>query len=238
MSMPVFPFRRDTGLWDRDVSSPDPSVMSSSYWRRTAALVCLIVAPLAQLAQYLVSPVRQGVPVAVQVSSAAAHPGAMRLALLLDLPILLILPAILFAGMAARSRLGTAGAAVGFATALGAGYLLAQDVVIDAAARQSARASAVALVSAYADSGAVTVLVALYLVGHVVGFALLGAALIRSRTVPVWAGAALCAWPVLEMLGEGLDVKPVAAAGFVALLVGFAACVPVFLSDRGARIPA
>jgi hypothetical protein len=214
----------------------DAFAMISLYWRRTAALTCLIAAPLAQLAQYLVSPVRQGVPAALQVSAAAAHPSAMRLALVLDLPILLILPAILFAGTVARSRLGTAGAAISFATALGAGYLLAQDVVIYAAARQPSASSAV--VSDYAASGVVGFVVVLYLVGHVVGFALLGAALIRSRAVPVWAGAALCAWPVLEMLGEGLDVKAVAVAGFLALLVGFAACVPVILSDRGARIPA
>ncbi len=240
--MSVFPIRRDTGLWDRDILFHDAFAMFSAYWRRTAALICLIVAPLAQLAQYLVSPVRQGVSADAQVSSAAAHLGVMRLALVLDLPILLILPAILFAGMVARSRLGTAGAAVSFATALGAGYLLAQDVVIYAAARQPRPSSAV--VSAFAGNGVVVFLVGLYLIGHVVGFALLGAALIRSRAVPVWAGAALCAWPILEMLGEGLDAKPVAVAGFLALLVGFAACaftlvkpsVPVILSDPGARM--
>jgi hypothetical protein len=215
--------------------------MISAYWRRTAALICLIVAPLAQLAQYLISPIRQGVPASEQVSSAAAHLGAMRLALVLDLPILLILPAILFAGAVARSQLGTA---ICFVTSLGAGYLLAQDVVVYAAAQQPSPSSAV--VSAFASSGVVTFLVILYLIGHVVGFALIGAALIRSRAVPVWAGIALCVWPVLEMLGEGLDVKPVAAAGFLALLAGFAACgftlvkpsVPVILSDPGARISA
>jgi hypothetical protein len=215
--------------------------MTSAYWRRTAALICLIVAPLAQLAQYLVSPIRQGVSAADQVAAAAAHPSAMRLALALDVPILLILPAILFAATVARSRLGAAGAAVAFTTALGAGYLLAADVVVYAAAQQPDRSPAV--VAAYSGSGVVAVLVILYLIGHVVGFALLGAALIRSRAVPVWAGAALCAWPVLEMLGEGLDLKPVAAAGFLALLAGFAACAftlvkPVILADTGVRIAA
>ena len=114
--------------------------------------------------------------------------------------------------------------------------------MIYAAAQQPRPSSAV--VSAFAGNGVVVFLVGLYLIGHVVGFALLGAALIRSRAVPVWAGAALCAWPILEMLGEGLDAKPVAVAGFLALLVGFAACaftlvkpsVPVILSDPGARM--
>jgi hypothetical protein len=215
--------------------------MISAYWRRTAALICLIVAPLAQLAQYLVTPVRQGVSASAQVSAAADHLSAMRLALVLDVPILLILPAILFAGTVARSRLGTAGAAVSFATALGAGYLLASDVVVYAAAQQPDHSSAI--VSAFAGNGVVVFLVTLYLVGHVVGFALLGAGLIRSRAVPVWAGAALCAWPVLEMVGEGLDIKPIAALGFLALLAGFAACAfslvkPVILADARARIPA
>jgi len=218
----------------------------SSPWRRIAAVVCLILAPLAQLVQFFVSPVHQATSAAAQVSSAAARLDAMRLALVLDVPILLILPAILFAGVVARSRLGAAGAAVSFATALGAGYLLAQDVVVYAAAVQPDRAAATGVVSAFESSGVVAALVVLYLVGHVVGFALLGAALIRSRAVPVLAGAALCAWPVLEMLGEGLGVTVVAAAGFTLLLAGFAACafvlvkpsVPVILSGVGERISA
>jgi hypothetical protein len=204
-------------------------------WRRGAGVACLLLAPLGQLIQFLVSPVKQADSAAEQVAAAAAHADAMRLAVVLDLPILLILPAVLYAGLVAgRSRLAAAGTALTFVTALGAGYLLAQDVVVQVAAGQADRAGAVALVEGYESGGVVTGLVVLYLVGHVVGFILLGIALIRSRVVPVWAGVALCVWPLAEMGGEGSGVWIVAAVGFALLLAGFAACA-VRLARAGTR---
>ncbi|WP_426512508.1 hypothetical protein ACPPVO_18905 [Dactylosporangium sp. McL0621] len=199
--------------------------MRTSLWHRGAGVACLLLAPLGQLIQFLVSPVGPGDSAAEQVAAAAAHTGAMRLAVVLDLPILLVLPAVLYAGLVAgRSRLATAGTALTFGTALGAGYLLGQDIVVQVAAGQADRAGAVALVEGYATSGVLTGLVALYLVGHVVGFILLGIALIRSRAVPAWAGVALSVWPLAEMGGQAAGVRVVAAAGFVLLLAGFAAC--------------
>src|SRR6266508_6529480 len=143
--------------------------MSTSSWRRGAGVACLLLAPLGQLIQFLVSPIKQADSAAEQVSAAAAHADAMRLAVVLDLPILLILPAVLYAGLVAgRSRLAAAGTALTFVTALGAGYLLAQDIVVQVAAGQADRAGAVALVKGYESSGVLTGLVVLYLVGHVV----------------------------------------------------------------------
>jgi hypothetical protein len=106
--------------------------------------------------------------------------------------------------------------------------------VVQVAAGQADRAGAVALVEGYESGGVVTGLVVLYLVGHVVGFILLGIALIRSRAVPVWAGVALCIWPLAEMGGEGSGVWIVAAVGFALLLAGFAACA-VRLARAGTR---
>src|SRR3954471_21098946 len=114
-----------------------------SRWRVAAGLVCLVVAPVGQLAQFLVSPMKEADTAAAQVAAAAAHLPAMRLAMVLDLPILLVLPAGLYAGLVAgagRSKLAAAGTALTFVTALGAGYLLAQDIVVYAAARQPDRA--------------------------------------------------------------------------------------------------
>jgi hypothetical protein len=201
--------------------------MGMSRWQTAGAVVCLVAGPLGQLAQYLVSPVNEGGSPSEQVTAAAAHGPAMGVAVVLDLLLLLILPAVLYAGVVAggtRSRLAVAGTALSFASVLGAGYLLAQDVVVRAAAAQPDHATAVGVVSAYEHSAVVTGVTVLYLAGHLVGFVLLGIALIRSRAVPAWAGIALCVWPVAEMLGEAAGLTVLAAAGFALLAVAFGAC--------------
>jgi hypothetical protein len=162
-----------------------------SRWRVAAGVACLLVGPVGQLVQFLVSPMKEADSAPAQVAAAAAHLPAMRLALVLDLPILLLLPAVLFAGFVAGaggSRLAAAGSAVTFATALGAGYLLAQDVVVYAAARQPDRGAAAGLVAGFEGNAVVGGLVVAYLLGHLVGFVLLGVALARSRAVPGGSG--------------------------------------------------
>ena len=215
-----------------------------SRWRVAAGVACLVVAPVGQLVQFLVSPMKEADSAADQVAAAAAHLPAMRVALVLDLPILLLLPAVLYAGFVAgagRSRLAAAGTAVTFTTALGAGYLLAQDVVVYAAARQPDRGAAAGLVAGFEGNAVVGGLVVAYLLGHLVGFVLLGVALARSRAVPVWAGVALCVWPVAEMVGEAGRVAVVAVGGFALLVIGFGACAAGLVRagrspDRAGRI--
>jgi len=158
--------------------------MGMSRWVTAGALVCLVAGPVGQLAQYLVSPVDEAASPAEQVTAAAAHAPAMGIAVGLDVLLLLLLPAVLYAGMVAGgtvSRLAVAGTALSFVSMLGAGYLLAQDVVIRAAAAQPDHDTAVGVVSAYEHSAVVTGLTVLYLAGHVIGFILLGIALVRCR---------------------------------------------------------
>jgi hypothetical protein len=201
--------------------------MEISRWQGAGAVVCLVVGPVGQLAQYLVSPVKEGDSASSQVAAAAAHAPAMRAGTILDVLLLLLIPAVLYAGWVAggtRSRLALAGTALSFVSVLGAGYLLAQDVVIQAAAGQPDHAAAAGLVAAFQSSGVITGITVVYLAGHLIGFILLGIALIRSRAVPVWAGIALCLSPVAELLGEAAGLTAVAAAGFALLAVAFGAC--------------
>ncbi|HEY2795775.1 MAG TPA: hypothetical protein VGJ28_25660, partial [Micromonosporaceae bacterium] len=168
---------------------------------------------------------------AQQVAAASAHLGAMRASMWLDVPMLLVIPAILYAGYLVRgSRLGRIGTAFAFVSALGAGYLLAQDVVVYAAARQG-DAAAVGVVSGFEKSGVINFIVAVYLIGHVIGFVMLGIALFRSSVVPAWAGIALVLWPFAEMGGEAV-AAPVAAIGFALLTIGFIACAVALVRQR------
>jgi hypothetical protein len=201
--------------------------MVSTKSRASAGVLCLMGGSVFQLVQFLVSPMKEGDNAGAQVTAALAHPTAMSWAQVLDLPLLLILPAVLFAGGVAglgRTRLATAGTVISFVSVLGAGYLLAQDVVVTAAAHNADHAVATSLVKAFENSTAVDIVLVIYLVGHLIGFVMLGAALIRSGKVPVWAGAAMCLWPIGEMVGEASGVGPVAAVGFALLVVAFGAC--------------
>ncbi len=201
--------------------------MISTKWLVRVGVLCLLGGSVCQLLQFLVSPMKEGDNAGAQVTAALAHPTAMAWAQVLDLPLLLIIPAVLFAGAVAgfgRSRLATAGTAICFVSVLGAGYLLAQDVVVAAAAHNADPSVATSVVKAFANSTAVDIVVVVYLVGHLVGFVMLGVALIRSRQVPAWAGVAMCLWPIGEMLGEASGVAAVAAVGFALLVVAFGAC--------------
>jgi hypothetical protein len=209
------------------VFSRSGAAMISTKWLVRVGVLCLLGGSVCQLLQFLVSPMKEGDSAGAQVTAALAHPTAMAWAQVLDLPLLLIIPAVLFAGAVAgfgRSRLATAGTAICFVSVLGAGYLLAQDVVVAAAAHNADPSVATRVVKAFANSTAVDIVVVVYLVGHLVGFVMLGVALIRSRRVPAWAGVAMCLWPIGEMLGEASGVAAVAAVGFALLVVAFGAC--------------
>jgi two-component system NarL family sensor kinase len=176
------------------------------------------------------------------VSAAAAHVTRMQWAVSLDLLILLLIPALVYVGWLAGapvSRLATVGAGIALATALGAvGYLLAADALLYAAARQPDRGAAAGVVSGYLGNGVVTTVVVVYLAGHVVGFILLGVALARARTVPVWAAVAVGLWPLVEMAGTAAGITWLAAAGYGLLVVGFGGCAAALLRlDNGSEQP-
>ncbi len=201
--------------------------MISTKTRVTAGVICLLGGSAFQLAQYVVSPMKEADDASKQVSAALAHQTAMSWAQVLDVPLLLLIPAVLFAGGVAgfgRTRLATAGTVIAFVSVLGAGYLLAQDVVVAAAAHATDHDAATKVVKAFEHGTAVNIVLVIYLLGHLVGFILLGIALMRSGRVPVWAGVAMCLWPVGELLGEASGVAPVAAVGFALLVVAFGAC--------------
>ncbi|GAA4586627.1 hypothetical protein GCM10023194_33300 [Planotetraspora phitsanulokensis] len=208
--------------------------MVSSRWRVAAGIACLLVGSIGQLAQYLVTPVLGGdAGAADQVREVAAHLPEMRLVLWLDLAVLLVVPAVLYvSAVAGRSRLAAAGTVLAFLTSLGAIVLVATDALYYEAALQADQAGSIALVSAYQANGLVSGLLAAYLLGHAVGFILLGIALARTRAVPVWAGVALCASPVAEIAGYASGTSALAAAGYALLVVAFGACA-VSLARKG-----
>jgi hypothetical protein len=194
------------------------------------------------LVQYVVTPVLENGTPQELVLAAAAHPDRMQAAVWLDLPLLLLVPALLFVGGlagAATSRLAAVATALTFVTSLAAfAYLLALDPLLVAAAGRPDRAAATAVVDSYQSSGIVLAVVLPYLVGQVVGFLLLGLALRRAGTVPLWVAVATGVWPVVHILGALAGVKPLAALGYVVFAAGFGGCAAALLRGRTAEAPA
>jgi hypothetical protein len=210
--------------------------MNTSRWTAGVGAACLVAGPYGQFAQFLVSPISEADSASAQVAQAAAHLTRMRWAIPLDLLILLVAPAVLYAGSLAGARvskLAAIGSGLIFVTWLGAGYLLGSDVLLYVAAMASDPTAGAALVDGYLSHPVVQGVVAAYLAGHAVGFILLGVALARARAVPRWAAIAVAVWPFVEVAGEASGIRMLAAAGFALLALGFAGCAIVVVRQLG-----
>jgi hypothetical protein len=141
--------------------------VSASRWIATAGAACLAAGPVGQFVQYLVSPIDEGVSAYAQVAQAAAHLARMRWAIPLDLFILLVAPAVLYAGSLAGARvskLAAAAAGLVFASWLSAGYLFGSDILLYLAATAQDEKAAAPLVDGYLSYPVVEGVVVAYLV--------------------------------------------------------------------------
>jgi len=172
-------------------------------------VACLVVGPTALLAQALLTPVSAGGDAAAQVADAAGDLSAMRWALLLDAPLLLLVPAVLFVGAIAgtrQSRTATVGTGLAFMGTLAGMFLLANDILVYEAATSN-DPGAIALVNDYQHNALFAAMLVVYIGGQVIGFGLLAIALWPTRAVPRWAAIALGAFPIV-----GFVLPPVGAA--------------------------
>ncbi|GAB3829612.1 hypothetical protein ACFPIJ_32160 [Dactylosporangium cerinum] len=211
--------------------------MVSTKWRLAGGVIALIGSAAGQLAQYVVAPAHlSGGTAAEQVDALAGHSERMQVAVWLDVPILLLIPAALYLGwlgQARRSRLAATGAGLTFVSALGIGYLFAADLLIHLAAQAEDRDGAVALVDAFQTSAVFNTAVLTGVLGTTVGLVLTGIALVRAKTVPAWVGIAVAAAPVLTIVGEAGGVGAVAITAYVLQLLGFAGCAVTLVQLAG-----
>ena len=79
----------------------------------------------------------------------------------------------------------------------------------------------------------------LFVLGNLVGTALLAVGLLRVRTVPRWAGFGLLAWPVLHVTGLLVGSEVLEVVGALAQAAAFAGLATLVRAggSRGARTP-
>jgi hypothetical protein len=200
---------------------------------RTLLAVCLVVGPLAGVVVRAVVPASSTASVARTVSDYAAHPGATRTLLIADAFLFLLVPAaVAAAGLAWRRSpgLALAAAAVSLVGWTAIMLLIAQDALAAVAGRSVyAGAQATAITDSWSSETLVSVWIAAFIVGHILGTVLLGAALWRARAVPRWAAGGIAVSMPLHLVTvlAGFRVGDVAA--WLLLLAGFAACARVVI---------
>ncbi|WP_067129412.1 hypothetical protein [Microtetraspora malaysiensis] len=137
---------------------------------------------------------------------AEAHPGLIRLSTVAALlGCLLMVPAVVGARrlLVGRGRkLGSVGALL-----MGAGYIcyfgiaFAGNVTLAMVEHPGNAADYAAVIDGSQSDPSTLWVFLLFVLGNLVGTLLLGVAFLRGRVVPVWAGAAVIAWPVLHVAG-------------------------------------
>ena len=151
---------------------------------------------------------------------------------------LLLVPAVLGVMRVVRvgaARLGLIG---GVLTA--AGYIcyfamVFQGFTADAMVRAGgSHAEQVAILQAGLDEPLTIWVYVLFVIGNMIGTFLLGLAVVRARTAPVWAGIGLMAWPVLHLV----DLTGSEVLGSVLQAVGFAAIGVALLRRTTSTAPA
>jgi hypothetical protein len=85
------------------------------------------------------------------------------------------------------------------------------------------RAAMASLYDQIGNSNLITVVQMMFVVGHVLGIAVLGIAVARSQVAPIWVGIALVVSGPLHFAAHGLSLRPLDLGAFVLLVLGYAA---------------
>lgn len=194
------------------------------FWRRSGAVVAAL-APIALVAQLLLTPSSVDSGFADQVATGLADPGSFQVALWAGLVFsLLMIPAVLAVAWVARRgapRLALAGGVVSL-VAFGAGTTLPNsDLAAYVAGQRSLDVGlATALNDAVTGHPATAAQVMVFVLGQAVGLLLLGLALWRGRAVPAWVGLCVAVSGPAHIGGAALG-SGATAAGWALTAVGF-----------------
>ena len=196
--------------------------------RRLLAAALLPVPAVAVAVLRLVWPAFSATDTAGALAAIAEHPAAEEAVVWLSTVMALtMVPAVLAAVRLARRRrpaLAMAAAGVNLVAYLGATPLFAGDLMAQVAARpEYDQAQLVPFLDAVNAHPASGVGVGAFVIGHIVGMILLGAAL--WRIIPRWASAALIVSQPLHFVAYVvLGLQPLDAFSWALTAVGFIAC--------------
>jgi hypothetical protein len=201
---------------------------------------CLIAGPLIGLLIRAVEPTANSTQsVTGYVIDYAAQPARTEIMLVLDAFVWLMLPAALVAaGLAWRRApfLSLVGGVMSLVGWVGVVMVVAQDALIATASGSNHDpAQAASLVADWTSSGVVVWYTMIFVVGHLAGTLLIGAALWRARAIARWAAAFVAVSMPLHLVAYVSGIQPLDVLAWSMLLVGFAVCAPPLLRGTVAR---
>lgn len=212
-------------------------------FRRLATGAAMIATAPFVLASVAIKPADDGSAGAVM-ADLGSHASAMEASLMLGLiAIALLIPATL--GLMRIAQQGSPVLALigGGLTLLGWVAFMGMQAVGAVAlvmAESHDRAVMTTLYDQIGNSNVITVIQTGFIVGHVVGIAVLGVAVARSRVAPIWIGIVLVVSGPLHFAAHGIDIQALDLAAFALLVLGYAAGGVILLrmkSDSSENVP-
>ena len=207
------------------------STVDSRVVRRVGTAACVVLGPA------LVGLVRATYPPFTAtndnatISAFAHHAGASRVELAAGLLACLVMPVFVLGVYRLTVRrapvLATVGVIIGFLGWLMTSFMIATDALAYEIARHG---SSVTVYHQFANSAVIVAGTAIFLIGHEVGTLLLGCALWRSRTVPVWAAVTFTAAPLVHLVSVMASVRALDIVAFIMLTIAAAAAARAILA--------
>lgn len=205
---------------------------------RVLLAVCLVGGPLAGIVVRAAVPASSTASVAESVADYGQHTGATQVLLIADGFLILLVPAALAAAALAWRRapvLSLVGGVLSLFGWVAIVMLSAQDQLLAETGRSVyAHGQATAIAEHWSSAPLVNIYVVIFVAGHLVGTALLGAALWRAQVVPRWAAALIGLSMPVHLITVLTGFKAGDVAAWVALLIGFAMCARPVLQGWGA----
>ncbi|MFG2076380.1 hypothetical protein [Nonomuraea maritima] len=177
-------------------------------------------------------------PIAVQLHDYAQHSALAMLSNLVLLPVILIVPGMIYAARLARGGAPLLAFVGGGLSVLGwiAGAMSigAGQIALYQGAQLADQAGAVQLIDRMNGDPVYGTLVGVFVLGHAIGMIVLGAGLWRSRAVAPWVAALFVAYPVGHVVGHATSPVIDTISG-VCLLVSAVAVAAAILRTSNER---
>jgi|SRR5579859_2730155 len=219
-------------------------------WLQRAILAgCILLAPLSLAGWFALCPQygdpacpNSTQPLAVFVAFRAANPMLLQLFLFFNVMVPYLYPlSYLGLGLLARPRspwLATLGIVFGWVGSIPWGFIADTMFQVDTAARLGQDASYALLAKTYFSSPVILLVAAGWVLGHLLAYMLLGAALLRARAIPAWAAwLIILSAPLMGPLAYGARLGILQVLGYLLVFIGSLPAARVLLR-HGAAQPA
>lgn len=185
-----------------------------------AAGACVVLGPALIGLVRATYPAFSASKASLTVSAFAHHLGAARVELAAGFAATLIMPFFVLGVYRLTVRrvpvLATAGSVIAMLGWLMTSFMVASDAVAYELARHG---GSPAIYDRFTGNAVIATGTAVFLIGHEIGTVLLGAALWRSKVVPLWAAVTVVAAPVLHLVAVGASARALDVAAFALLTI-------------------